>query len=428
MKHIVFSISLALLFSTALSVHAATDSEWEKARVVTIKTCLRNMNNGADYLDKINPNSLEELQSKLKEADKKNFQYLKGISVPPASEYRGWDDKKFHDYWSKTFVNQIKDNITPDFKKGFCKSKVEKAVAGIKSTKEETAPEEPQTTAAEPSPETPQEQTPVEQTAVTETEPEVTAIQEQTVVEPQDIQVPPQPAPAKKEASNTGAIVVLCILVVVVIALVGYALNVMKKNKARQAKSGRPSRRREDEDYQQNEYTSVATVQSDPEEESTFAAYSNAYAEPQVKTEDPRDREIERLRAEIASLQSQVNNTQRNMYQGAPRLNRPRVIYLSQANANGVFTRADARFNMGNSIFKLVTTDGMSGSFSVIEDPAVYELALMMPSDFLVNACTGHNLQLSEGARSIINEASGTAIFEDGRWRVSRKAQIRYLR
>ena len=83
MKHIVFSITLALLFATAVPVQAATDSEWEKARVLTIKTCLRSMNNGADYLDKLNPNSLAELQSKLKEADKKNFQYLKGLSVAP---------------------------------------------------------------------------------------------------------------------------------------------------------------------------------------------------------------------------------------------------------------------------------------------------------------------------------------------------------
>jgi len=411
----------------ALPVHAATDREMEKARVATIKTCLRNMRNGADYLDNIAPSSLEDLQSKLtNDDDKKNFQYLTGLAVAPGKQYHGWDDAAFHEYWSKTFVKQIKTNITADFKQGFCSSKVESAVSGIKST----VVAEPPAEADEQATETTGEESQDGAEQVFAAEPTEEAVPSGAQFEPQDEMVKPQPTPAKKENSNTGAIVVLCILVVVVIALVGYALNVMKKNKARQAKSTRPSRRHEDDsDYNGYGYGGVATVQSDPEEESPFAAYSGGYVEQPAPREDPRDREIERLRAEIASLQSQVSlSQQRSMPGPAVRRNQPRVIYLAQANAEGVFTRADARFNMGNSIFKLVTTDGISGSFSVIEDPAVYELALMMPTDFLVNACSGQNLQLPDGARSIINEASGTAIFEDGRWRVSRKARIRYLR
>lgn len=104
------------------------------------------------------------------------------------------------------------------------------------------------------------------------------------------------------------------------------------------------------------------------------------------------------------------------------------MIYLARANRDGVFTRADASYNMGNSIFKLVTTDGVSGTYQVIDDPAVFELALMTPTDYLENACTGRNLQLSQGASIIVNEAAGTAIFDQGRWRVTRKAQIRYSR
>lgn len=427
MKRIAFSITLILLLTTVLPAHAATDMEMEKARVATIKTCLRNMRNGADYLDNIKPSSLEDLKSKLtNDDDKKHFQYLAGLSVAPGSQYHGWDDAKLHEYWSKTFVKQIKSNITSDFKQGFCSTKVAEAVSGIKSTvtaeAQEEADPEAQDTTGKGNPK-------VSEPSIV-AEPAEEAVPGGAQLEPQDEMVKPQPTPIKKDNSNTGAIVVLCILVLVVIALVGYALNVMKKNKARQTKAPRPSRRREDDrDYDNYGYGGVATVQSDPEEESPFAAYSGGYVEQPAPREAPRDREIERLRAEIASLQSQVGAAQQHtMPRPAAHRSQPRVIYLAQANAEGVFTRADARFNMGNSIFKLVTTDGISGSFSVIEDPAVYELALMMPTDFLVNACSGQNLQLSEGARSIINEASGTAIFEDGRWRVSRKARIRYLR
>ena len=141
-----------------------------------------------------------------------------------------------------------------------------------------------------------------------------------------------------------------------------------------------------------------------------------------------RDAEIATLRAELDRLRRQTGKQEQRYTPGSSRPRQPRVIYLARANADGVFTRADASYNMGNSIFKLVTTDGVSGTYQVIDDPAVFELALMTPTDYLENACTGRNLQLSQGASVIINEAAGTAIFDRGRWRVTRKAQIRYSR
>lgn len=435
MKHIKYTLTLAaLVAASSLATWGATPEQMEKAKAAAYKACLRNMNNGSDYLDKLKPGSVSELEGKLKSKEKENIAKLKGVRIPDESEYASWDKAQFDKYWSETFVK-----ATPVTTKGFCTTQVKSAISGISVTKQEvkpktqTAPEGVQAPKPEPAaaPQAPQPAAPSTPEAA---EPEV----EDVAVESEDVQqgemapvpteaVTPAPVEApKKKDSNTASIVVLCILVLVVVALVGYALNVMKKNKARQ--SGRPrSARRAEADYADYD-TPAATVQSDPEEESPFAAYSG-FQEPAPSVPDPRDREIERLRSEIASLQSQMRKRQSAPagLAGGP-VRTPRIIYLAQANADGVFTRADARYNMGNSIFKLVTTDGVSGSFSVIEDPTVFELALMMPTDFLVNACAGRNLQLSEGARAIVNEASGTAIFEDGRWRVSRKAQIRYSR
>ena len=426
MKRIAYTLSLALLFAVPFAGYAATPDQMEQARVQAFKACLRNMNDASGYLDDLHPKSMAELEKKLKDKEKDNIGKLKGIDIPSESEYAGWDKAQFEQFWVGTFVNKAGVKSS-----GFCKGQVKNAISGIKVTKAEkpVAEEKEKAAAGGNAPAESAKAVPVEQQEV--------AVERQTAeVQTQDIpavateDVKPAAPEESKKNSNTASIVVLCILVLVVIALVGYALNVMKKNKVRQAQSPRAARRKAPR-YEEDSYRPAATVQSDPEEESPFAAYSSAPEPEPVRPADPKDREIERLRSEIAALQSQMKGRPSapaaSAFGAAPRRN-PRIIYLAQANSDGVFARADARYNRGNSIFKLVTTDGVSGSFSVIEDPTVFELALMMPTDFLVNACTGRNLQLSEGARIIVNEASGTALFEDGRWRVSRKAQIRYSR
>lgn len=437
---------LILCMLVAGAAYAATPEQMDRARAIVYKNCLRYMNNGSGYLDeKSNPKSVAELEKYLKAKEKENLSKLKAIPVPSQSEYAAWDSGKFNEFWTVTYMDK-----TPKFNaKGECRRKAANAIKNITVT------------ATEP---TTAEQKPAEKKPEEKTAPAVSKDSTTTHAATQEAQPAPlsdnapeletenitgeaadmaaenvetdKPA-KKKDNSNTASIIVLIILVAVVVILVGYALNVMKKNKERQAtgdSSHMEKRKRHAEEYREPDHSAYAprrpetlTVESDPNEESAFAAYSG-YEEPSPA--DPREQEIERLRAEIATLQSRLADRGGQRTGGytpsAPQRRAPRIIYLAQANADGVFTRADAHYNMGNSIFKLVTTDGVSGSFSVIEDPTVFELALTMPADFLVNACSGRNLQATHGTRIIVNEASGTAMFEDGRWVVSRKARIRY--
>lgn len=440
-----FAYSLLLLLAPCVAF-AATPEQMEQARAIVYKQCLRFMNNGSGYLDdKANPKSVSELEKYLKPKEKENIGKLKAISIPPQSEYAAWDSEKFNEFWTGEYMDK-----TPKFNaKGDCRKRAANGIKQIKVTvvnpQPAPAPAPKKDSVAAPAAQPLEEQHPDinQQPAadyISEEIPEGDISTEDLDRQAAQIDlenVPVQPVEEKKSNSNTASIIVLIILVLVVVALVGYALNVMKKNKSRQSVSMRSNRYADssysaadtDFDRKRGVDTDTRTVQSDPYEESAFAAYSG-YDTPTPSADDPREKEIERLRSEIAALKSRIGPAAASIAStytpSAPRRNAPRIIYLAQANADGVFTRADARYNMGNSIFKLVTTDGVSGSFSVIEDPTVFELALMMPADFLVNACTGRNLQLSQGARIIVNEASGTAIFEDGRWRVSRKAQIRY--
>lgn len=437
MKRIICILALFCVLATA--GRAATPEQMEQARVATIKVCLRNMNDGSGYLDSINPKSLSALEAKLRKTEKSNIEALKAIPLPEQSEYAAWDKAKFKDFWTNTFVNK-----TSGIKQlSYCRGKVQTAVGGIDVTVTEAAEETPD----EQTEEIKEEEEKQEEAAPATAQPAAPAQAQPDKQAPAD----EESADNNDENSNTGAIIVLCILVVVVILLVGYALNVMKKNKERQQPAASRIREEEEEMPRHREPRSprreprrentedyapaAATVLNDPEEESPFAAYSAPLQEDytprraprEEERTDPRDEEIERLRSEIAALKARLDSPRpRAVQQPVARRRSPSVIYLSQANAAGVFTRADARYVPGASIFKLVTTDGVSGSYSVIEDAEVYDLALTMPADFLANACLGRNLLNPGSAQSIINETSGTAIFENGRWRVSRKAQVRY--
>ena len=411
--------SLAIILAGSFAARAATPQQMEQARSAAYSLCLRYMNNGSGYLDEgKTPSTTAELEHRIKDHKKEenNLSRLKAIPIPPESEYASWDKGTFDRFWTVTFMDK-----TPSFDgKSECRGKIARKVSAIKVTVAEPVKAEPAPAPEEAAP------APEEQPKDEEVKPEegtnadavVAAAPANEIVTDSVITSGPEgPANTERQSNDSGntvSIIVLAILVLVVVGLVAYALNVMRKNKEPQES---PRRRREPA---QRSSTPVSIV--DESDESAFASYVSP------EPDDNRDAEIAALRAEVERLRKQTGRNDARYTPGSARQRQPRVIYLARANSQGMFTRADATYNMGNSIFKLVTTDGVSGTYQVIEDPAVFELALMMPTDYLENACTGRNLQLSQGASVIINEAAGTAVFDQGRWRVTRKAQIRYSR
>lgn len=422
MKRIIPIICMLL---AAVCAQAATPQQMEKARAATYRLCLRYMNNGSGYLDDAKSGSVQDLEQSITSHDKEkaNLSKLKAIPIPPESEYASWDKGTFDKFWTVTFM----DKVSMETGKQECRGKVARTVSAIpvtvESPKAATAEAAPEQVAPEQKPEETPEQKPADEAAQPGTNADaiVNAAEANPVMSDSVLMNGPEgPENTEQQSSgagNTVSIIVLCILVLVVVGLVAYALNVMRKNKEEQEAQARRRQRR-----QAAAQPAAPVSIADEEDESAFAPY--AAPEPQ----DSRDAEIAALRAEIDRLKRQSAKPDSHYKPGTAERRQPRTIYLSRANADGVFTRADASYNMGNSIFKLVTTDGVSGTYQVINDPAVFELALMMPSDYLENACTGRNLQLSQGASTIINEAAGTAIFDQGRWKVTRKAQIRYSR
>jgi len=388
------SVILALVFAPGAG--AVTEAEMEQARAISAQWYLRYMNNGSDYLEGLSPKNLTELEKKLKEKEKENIKQFKKVPVP--ADYPSWDKARLAEYWSSTAFSK---GLDP--KAGGAKSKIRTRINAMKVSapaenieEPKVAEEEKENVASAADPNAP-DPLALSQDAPAE---DLTASDSTPATELPDAE------PQKQSGGNTWVyVVILVILVIIVMGIIIYAVNSMNK-----------SRR---------------------EADSTSMAHEDARRQ-LVATIAAKDDEIAALQDEVASLQQEIARMRARQprpaqpetgYRSRPiSAQNPRTIWLAQANRSGIFVRADGKYNMGNSIFKLVTTDGVSGTYSVIEDPVVFDLALTVPADYLMTACIGDNLQIAKGMREIVNETPGTAIFEDGKWRVLRKARIRYAR
>lgn len=387
-KKLTFSL-LAVIFCMT-SAFAVTRDEMEQARATTALWYLRYVNDGSDYLEKLSPKTIAELQTKLRAKEKENIKIFLTVEVP--SDYLSWDKDKLVEYWSKTIFSNPKFPEKAQAAKRRIKSKLQ---AMQIATPTQTPTEQTQV------PETPSADTAQTQ-IVTETAGDIqTAVQDSATTTEATVDEEFAEEENKSGSSMTWLyIAILVVLVGVVIWLVVYATNSMKKTTA-----------------------------------SNGTAPDKAALNKYISELEKKDKEIAELKEKLQAMSIRLRSAEAKAAPKQPTAqytNRkispqnPRTIYLAQANTQGVFVRADAEYNMGNSIFKLVTTDGVSGSFSVIEDSNVYELALMMPVDFLINACAGKNLQIAQGMKTIVTDNAGTAIFENGKWRVIRKAEIHY--
>lgn len=102
-----------------------------------------------------------------------------------------------------------------------------------------------------------------------------------------------------------------------------------------------------------------------------------------------------------------------------------RTYYLTAPNANGVFAQVSPREQIGKSIYQLTTEDGVNGQFVMLDTPDAIATAMISTSQFIKPACK----VVGESARyprRIVTEEEGTATFQAGEWRVSRKAVVRF--
>ena len=429
MKSVLKGILLFTVLTVPAIAMAVTQKEMEQARTIAAKAYIRYANDGSGYLDDLNPTTMEELESQLKAKEKENIKAFKQIPVP--QDYKDWNKEKLLEYWAVTaFQNP---NLLEKGKGGRIRARTQINKMTISEPQapaaQAPAPETPAPAAETPAPvaETPAP-APAEPAPVAAPEP----VAENPEVQPTDIledenailageeTLEEETENMEKASSDTWVyIMILCILVAIVLALVVYAANVMKKTKRPEGSSDYLSDPGVAEKFEH--YESSLT------EKNSEVASLTKKLESAVRQNAELKAQIEVLTGELAALKAETRSAHSYNTEPAPAPKATvRSIFLGRANAKGIFVRADRSLNMGNSVFVLETSDGFSGTFKVADSPAAWSLALSNPREYLETACTGYDLDDRTAVSKIITESAGSAVFEGGCWRVIRKARIRY--
>lgn len=445
MKSIRNLIIAAIALVSCLPAGAVTDKEMDEARAITAKMYLRYVNNGSGYLDEFSVKSMSELNGKLKAKEKENIKAFNSVKVP--SDYASWDKEKLVEFWAVTFFT------SPALDKNGlgARSKVRKQIQAMKVSapaKEEPArKEEP----AAPEPEQkPEAAAPVADTAMPTAETAAQS-QEDILSDQKAIEKDAEdavPATPQEQSHTWVYVLVLAILVAVVIWLVVYAANLMKRqpagddaaegssDSAELRKQAREAIAKKNEEIDQLHQR----LQAEESKSAALGMELERFRVDMARLEDT----ITRLREENMALSQRGDDSRTAAPRAAARQSEParqprperqpepekapilKVIYLGRANNRGIFVRADRRINVGNTIFRLDTNDGLVGTFHVVDEPEVVDVALSEPVEYLGNGCTGEDLSDTAGVTRIVTDSAGTAIFENGYWKVLRKTRVHY--
>ena len=405
-------LSLIVSVVVASSAWGVTREEMEQARTISAQAFLRYMNNGSDYLDKLDPVKVSDLKNSLKTKEKENIKIFESIEYPKIEVYSQWSKDDLLKYWGTDFWN---DSRIPAHCKG-ARVRVKSKIGAMNVGAEAIKSQETTATLAEADNAASEAQRVLDsikmadsiatEAAILEASNDVTqedfasdsiAAEESAIEEEETVK--------SKSSPTLIYSLILIVLVVIIAALIVYAVKGIQK-------SGKQDVKRD-----KNEETDSADEEDDE---------NHIYKE----TLDEKDREIASLKAEIDRLNNVILRMNDRISDAiseiSPNQRPTRTIYLAYANSKNVFVRADSVYNEDYSIFKLVTSDGITGSFSVIDNPIANKLALSLPISILKNSCQSEDMHHDNWCKQIITENAGTAIFENGRWIVKRKADINF--
>lgn len=412
-----------------IKAFGATPAQMEQARAIAAKYYLRFANNGSDYLDNINPVSVADLESQLKETEKENLKWFK--SAKTATDFAPWDKEQLTKYWSSTFFSDNSSSLTDEKKRDAANNGLaHKSIANAISKMQVTAETEKKPETTEPETRIPDNDAQLEITNQTDNreqlENQIAALEEELENAPQE--------PVKKER-NSGLwvyIMVLCILIAIVVALAVYAAKTMKQQK-----------QKKEELEERTEVERTVTVSDEGRLREKFAeslAAKTAEIQTLKRTITGLEDEVAEMKAEVSRLRQENQSLRLKTEQASlPPKEEPatiaavktkravREVYLGRVNERGLFVRADRSPVPGITMFRLTTTNGLTGTFETIDDIASIAVALEDPEKWLAGACVAKDITDTDDKDSMVTLNPGTAIFEDGAWRVLRKAKISFI-
>lgn len=454
-----------LLVVGVSALHAVTREEMEQARTIAAKSYLRWANDGSGYLDELNPKTMAQLEQSLKAKEKENIAAFKAVKTP--TDYSSWDKEALVKYWSETFFaspglsdkGKAARNVV---KRKVSAMNVSSPAAATPDKKEENAPAADKTVAQGQEVENPATaDKPAGDVGNAENIEAVSDEMAGIIAEAAELdstEAVVEQADTKKDSGSSVWIYILALVVLVgvVVWLVIFASKTMKN--AEEFSEVKDKERSLQPEEPEDRGLSAATSSADAAIIESERVRELVERESKLKREVMRLREenlrlveeCERLKIDLATAQrtiaeqpvevvsaahtapaaaSAVTEAETENISEQPRRRRSaatREIFLGRVNAKGLFVRADRNLTPGKSVYRLTTTDGFTGTYRVVTDEEMVDTMLDNPVEYLSGGCVAKDLEDTDGMMEIITESAGTAIFEDGCWRVLRKAKISY--
>ena len=157
------------------------------------------------------------------------------------------------------------------------------------------------------------------------------------------------------------------------------------------------------------------------------------------------EQRIAQLEAQIAQLESKIDEAKANANANSQlpadanstlsttlhsplntlHSTRPRQYYLSAPTPEGIFTEFSEEERVGSSVYLLTTDDGINGTFRMLNTPDALATLAISISQFVKPVCKIIGAVTIQ-PRHVAVHMPGSAVFEDGVWRTTVKAQVQF--
>lgn len=452
MNKILKLFMIAVATVTAIPSFAVSDKEMEAARALAAKHYLRYTNNGSDYLDKLEPKSMAELNAALKTKEKENIKAFNAVAVP--KDYASWDKDRLVEYWSSTFFKQ--PGLADDGKKclGVLRTKLGKLTVAVPAAKAEPkaeTPSQPETKPEDTAPKAPQQ----EPAAAAETSAPVSAaaaeMQADSLAAIADADAGVAEETPRKSSHTGWYIAILVVLVAVVVWLVVYAARTMKgadvpllsrEDTDREVREAKRQAKEEQTSMREKYAASVATKNDEIKQlkarcqdletqleaalrEAEKARRQAAAAQQQLQTALLQQTRQAAAQEPVAEPKAPVQSNYKSSASSQPGL--PPLVWMGVVNQRGLFTKASRSINPDSSVYRMTIPDGHHGTFMVATDHNVVDRVLADPEKWLAGGCVIENPEDADIAAEIVTTAAGEALFADNTCRVTKKAHVKFL-
>lgn len=139
----------------------------------------------------------------------------------------------------------------------------------------------------------------------------------------------------------------------------------------------------------------------------------------------PIEISMDKENKEPVAVQASIVNSAPTDIQTEGKAPQHRILFMTAPNDEGVFTGSSETEQVGKSIYQLSTTDGVHGTFIMLDTPDAIATAMISVSQFVKTACKVQG-NLSPYPQQIQTIEEGTAVLENDSWRITNKAIVKF--